>query len=212
MTSSRSTPPAATSWAWRWALSTARAPMTSSAWGWWTSPTVTAGSGWANPAPGAGSRAACSSGCPATRQVMERPPERPVRCPHPRRPDGRAAHGALAGVRHLAGRTGGGDAGFARINDTRWLWLRRASRPVPGRPGTRGSASGVWIGGSHSGGCRAGGIGRAFDDLSDCKHWFNHLLYNTDGSRLEFLHRWHRGGFFTRMLTVAPSSSDVASS
>jgi hypothetical protein len=38
------------------------------------------------------------------------------------------------------------------------------------------------------------------------KHWFNHLLYNTDGSRFIFLHRW-RGdregnGFSTRMFTA----------
>lgn len=38
------------------------------------------------------------------------------------------------------------------------------------------------------------------------KHWFNHLLFNTDGSRFIFLHRW-RGdgegaGFSTRMFTA----------
>lgn len=38
------------------------------------------------------------------------------------------------------------------------------------------------------------------------KHWFNHLLYNTDGSRFIFLHRW-RGdkegkSFSTRMFTA----------
>jgi hypothetical protein len=42
------------------------------------------------------------------------------------------------------------------------------------------------------------------------KHYFNHLLYNTDGSRLEFLHRWRlpeRPGFGTRMLTAAPDGN-----
>ena len=38
------------------------------------------------------------------------------------------------------------------------------------------------------------------------KHWFNHLLCNTDGSRLFFLHRWHAPGdkamFGTRALTM----------
>jgi hypothetical protein len=45
------------------------------------------------------------------------------------------------------------------------------------------------------------------------KHWFNHLLCNTDGSRLFFLHRWHAPGdksaFYTRALTIAPDGSGV---
>jgi len=49
-------------------------------------------------------------------------------------------------------------------------------------------------------------------DISDAKHWFNHLLVNTDGSRFEFLHRWCKPGargFSTRMLTARPDGSDV---
>jgi hypothetical protein len=49
-------------------------------------------------------------------------------------------------------------------------------------------------------------------DLSAAKHYFNHLLFNTDGSRFEFLHRWRmpgEPGFGTRMLTAAPDGSDV---
>ncbi|NLN92560.1 MAG: hypothetical protein GX130_04515 [Candidatus Hydrogenedens sp.] len=44
------------------------------------------------------------------------------------------------------------------------------------------------------------------------KHWFNHLLYNTDGSRFIFLHRWHkenRKGRFTQGFTAAPDGSDI---
>ena len=46
------------------------------------------------------------------------------------------------------------------------------------------------------------------------KHWFNHLLFNTDGSRFEFLHRWYRqapmrGGWATRMFTANTDGSDV---
>ena len=44
------------------------------------------------------------------------------------------------------------------------------------------------------------------------KHWFNHLLYNPDGTRLEFLHRWRlpgEPGFGTRMLTAAPDGSEL---
>lgn len=49
-------------------------------------------------------------------------------------------------------------------------------------------------------------------DLSEAKHYFNHLLVSPDGSRLEFLHRWRipgRSGFGTRMLTAAADGSDV---
>ncbi|NQU25745.1 MAG: hypothetical protein HQ567_31030 [Candidatus Nealsonbacteria bacterium] len=48
-------------------------------------------------------------------------------------------------------------------------------------------------------------------DLSKAKHYFNHLLINPDGTRLEFLHRWGfpnwRGA--TRMLTAAKDGSDI---
>jgi hypothetical protein len=46
------------------------------------------------------------------------------------------------------------------------------------------------------------------------KHWFNHLLYNTDGTRFVFLHRW-RGAkepmtkFSTRMFTASADGSDL---
>lgn len=45
------------------------------------------------------------------------------------------------------------------------------------------------------------------------KHWFNHLLFNTDGSRFIFLHRW-RGekegtSFSTRMFTARADGSDL---
>jgi len=48
-------------------------------------------------------------------------------------------------------------------------------------------------------------------DLSEAKHYFNHLLISPDGSRFEFLHRWRFGedGFHTRMLTADLDGSDV---
>jgi hypothetical protein len=55
-------------------------------------------------------------------------------------------------------------------------------------------------------------------ELAASKHWFNHLLYNPDGSRFIFLHRWRPldpaayknvGGFGTRMLTARPDGTDV---
>ncbi len=48
-------------------------------------------------------------------------------------------------------------------------------------------------------------------DLSEAKHYFNHLLFNPDGTRFVFLHRWRfgGGGFRTRMLTAAADGSDL---
>ena len=44
-------------------------------------------------------------------------------------------------------------------------------------------------------------------------HWFNHLLCNTDGTRLFFLHRWRnpgdKGGFHTRALTIDVNGGKV---
>jgi len=50
------------------------------------------------------------------------------------------------------------------------------------------------------------------EDLSDAKHYFNHLLFNTEGSRFIFLHRWRssaRRSFGTRMFTAAPDGNDL---
>ena len=49
-------------------------------------------------------------------------------------------------------------------------------------------------------------------DLTGAKHYFNHLLFNPDGSRFIFLHRWRIKGqrsFGTRMLTAKPDGSDI---
>jgi len=49
-------------------------------------------------------------------------------------------------------------------------------------------------------------------DVTKAKHWFNHLLINPDGTRVEFLNRWKAPGersHTTRMLTVAPDGSDL---
>jgi hypothetical protein len=48
-------------------------------------------------------------------------------------------------------------------------------------------------------------------DLSEAKHYFNHLLFNTDGSRFIFLHRWRIGdaGFKTRMMTANAEGSGL---
>ena len=46
--------------------------------------------------------------------------------------------------------------------------------------------------------------------MAGAKHWFNHLLFNTDDSRFVFLHRWRGTGVFrTRMFTARPDGSDL---
>lgn len=42
------------------------------------------------------------------------------------------------------------------------------------------------------------------------KHWFNHLLVNTDGSRFVFLHRWRppESGHLTHMISSSADGSD----
>ena len=49
-------------------------------------------------------------------------------------------------------------------------------------------------------------------EMAAAKHWFNHLLFNTDGSRFIFLHRWRGAkqgqGFATRMFTIGRDGKD----
>lgn len=54
-----------------------------------------------------------------------------------------------------------------------------------------------------------------FDEFADNMHWFNHLLFNTDGTRFIFLHRWKTptnnsvGGFGTLMYTSDLEGKDL---
>jgi len=57
------------------------------------------------------------------------------------------------------------------------------------------------------------------ESVIDNFHWFNHLLFNTDGTRFTFLHRWRperierqkmaSGGFITRMFTASIDGGDL---
>jgi hypothetical protein len=49
------------------------------------------------------------------------------------------------------------------------------------------------------------------ETMDSAEHWFNHLLFNPEGSRFIFLHRWQKkeGGRRTRMFTAAPDGSDI---
>lgn len=62
------------------------------------------------------------------------------------------------------------------------------------------------------------GLGDIPGNPQNAKHYFNHLPFNTDGSRFVCLHRWRSfddsrcqnvGGFGTRMLTATPEGKDV---
>lgn len=54
-----------------------------------------------------------------------------------------------------------------------------------------------------------------FLEYDDNMHWFNHLLFNTDGTRFIFLHRWKTpsdksvGGFGTLMYTSDLKGADI---
>lgn len=56
-------------------------------------------------------------------------------------------------------------------------------------------------------------FGSQTDDMIGAKHWFNHLLFNTDGTRFVFLHRWKpqsgKVSFKTRMITASIDGSDL---
>jgi hypothetical protein len=105
---------------------------------------------------------------------------------------------------------------FRRINDTR-PGYGYAGPPDPYRDERAPEDSGIWRVDLETGErtlivslAQIAALPYPHDDLSDCKHWFNHLLYNTNGSRFVFLHRWRReAGFHTRMLTAAPDGSDI---
>jgi hypothetical protein len=57
-------------------------------------------------------------------------------------------------------------------------------------------------------------FGPQLQTMENARHWFNHLLYNTDGSRFVFLHRWRPAGagmntFHTRMISATPDGHDL---
>ncbi|HEU5118187.1 MAG TPA: hypothetical protein VFT74_16335, partial [Isosphaeraceae bacterium] len=89
---------------------------------------------------------------------------------------------------------------FRRLNDTR-PGYGYGGIPDPNRSLLTPKDSGIWRMDMRTGARElivslaeianipfSGKADAAFDDTS--KHWFNHLLCNTDGSRLFFLHRW----------------------
>ncbi|MBI1388223.1 MAG: hypothetical protein GC154_07225 [bacterium] len=118
-------------------------------------------------------------------------------------------------------------ADFRRIQDTR-PGYGYAGLPDPWRDDPFPSQSGVWRVDLESGEARLivslaeiVKIPHEFGEPGEfehSKHWFNHLLFNTDGTRFIFLHRWRPednteyknvGGFGTRMLTASLDGGDI---
>lgn len=109
---------------------------------------------------------------------------------------------------------------FSRINDVRpgygyaGLPDPNASVPVP-------DDSGIWRVDLTTGQrqlilsiAQVLAFGPKLETMANAKHWFNHLLFNTDGSRFVFLHRWRPAGaslnvFHTRMLSATPDGRDL---
>lgn len=109
---------------------------------------------------------------------------------------------------------------FARLNDTR-PGYGYAGIPDPNRAVKIPADTGIWRMDLDSGKCtqivslaEAAAVPNLNKDVEGAKHWFNHLLVNTDGSRICFLHRWRDGigqkkAFSTRFFTANPDGSDL---
>lgn len=108
-------------------------------------------------------------------------------------------------------------ADFRRINDVR-PGYGYAGLPDPHADDPAPADSGIWRVNLETGGAELivsirdiaalGTIPRAAPGI---KHYFNHLLFNPDGARFVFLHRWRYpdGSRLTRMLTARPDGGDV---
>ncbi len=108
---------------------------------------------------------------------------------------------------------------FRRLNDTR-PGYGYAGLPDPNREVLVPEDAGIWKIDLRSGKeqlvlslADAARIPYTNGDWTGAKHWFNHLLVNTDGTRFIFLHRWRGAkegrGFATRMFTAGTNGKDL---
>ncbi len=109
---------------------------------------------------------------------------------------------------------------FSRLNDTR-PGYGYAGVQDPNREVLIPTNTGIWRMDLHTGKhmqvvslAQAAAVPNNNPDTEGAKHWFNHLLVNTDGSRFCFLHRWKGGkgqkrAFSTRFFTCNPDGSDL---
>lgn len=54
-------------------------------------------------------------------------------------------------------------------------------------------------------------FGNIINWAMDGDHWLTHILFNPDGSRFAFLHRWRLkdGGIYTRLISASPEGTDL---
>lgn len=109
---------------------------------------------------------------------------------------------------------------FARLNDTR-PGYGYAGIPDPNREVKIPRNTGIWRMDLDSGKhtqivslADVAAVPNINNDVEGAKHWFNHLLVNTDGTRICFLHRWRDGvgqkkAFSTRFFTANPDGTDA---
>lgn len=108
---------------------------------------------------------------------------------------------------------------FRRLNDTR-PGYGYAGLPDPNANVLEPEDAGLWRMDLASGRselllsfAQIAALENPHEDMRGAKHWFNHLLYNTDGSRFTFLHRWragrHKRSWSTRMLTASREGRDL---
>lgn len=108
---------------------------------------------------------------------------------------------------------------FGRLNDTR-PGYGYAGLPDPNAQVAAPDNAGLWRMNLETGRAellltfaQVAAIANPHEDMSGAKHWFNHLLYNTNGTRFTFLHRWrgqkHGTSWSTRMLTATHDGKDV---
>lgn len=109
---------------------------------------------------------------------------------------------------------------FKRLNDTR-PGYGYAGLPDPYAQAETPKETGIWRMNLKSGKTEliipladAAAIPNPHEEMSGAKHWFNHLLFNTDGSRFIFLHRWRGpkqrpGSFATRMFTASIEGKEL---
>ncbi len=105
---------------------------------------------------------------------------------------------------------------FRRLADTRPGYGYNGV-PDPYRDELRPDRSGIWRVDLETGKSeliltvrQIASLGPQLPSMDGVKHWFNHLLFNPDGSRFVFLHRWQVGrSRETRMVTAAPDGTDI---
>lgn len=109
---------------------------------------------------------------------------------------------------------------FKRLNDTR-PGYGYAGLPDPYAAADTPKEIGIWRMNLRTGKteliiplAEAAAVPNGHEDMSGAKHWFNHLLFNTDGTRFIFLHRWRgprqkSAGFATRMFTASIEGKDL---